>query len=199
MVAHNHGMETWIGDRPPKKLSNEHFSTKKYDHTTTSVFESCNNVLKGCKGMTNNTLVEYTRQRMTTWYNNRHRAIEEWNSFLTPYTQVLVTKMKKGSRNFLSPWLTLMCFSWILLNIRMWLTWRRGSPCFHAMTPIDYRKLDIHTYIEHQYEEVMYSLTYRELIRPTLDRMQCPMASNLVPHVLLLLNRRGVGRPRKRH
>lgn len=62
MVAHNHGMETWIGDRPPKKLSNEHFPTKKYDHTTTSVSESCNNVLKGCKGTTNNTLVEYTRK-----------------------------------------------------------------------------------------------------------------------------------------
>lgn len=46
-----------------------------------------------------------------------------------------------------------------------------GPPFSHAMAAIEYRKLDMHNYIEDMYESTTYRPTYRDRVMPSLDRM----------------------------
>lgn len=56
MKEHKLEMEAWLTERSVVHWPNVHFPR----HTTTSVSESCNNVLKGARSISITTLVEYT-------------------------------------------------------------------------------------------------------------------------------------------
>lgn len=56
---HKPEMEVWLAKSQAIHWSNAHFFECKYGHTTTSVLESCNNVLKGSRSILITTLVEH--------------------------------------------------------------------------------------------------------------------------------------------
>lgn len=94
MKKHKLVVEAWLNNRPPQDWSNAHFPAKCCQ-TTTCVSDSCNNVLKGKRGITITTLVKHRIQRMASWINNRRNITNIWHSHLTSYAIAYLTKIKK--------------------------------------------------------------------------------------------------------
>lgn len=73
----------------------ERQTPQNWSNATTSVFESCNNVLMGVRGMTIATLVEHTQQRMPLRFSSQRNIVDKWHCSLIPYVVAFLIKMKK--------------------------------------------------------------------------------------------------------
>ncbi|XP_077222067.1 uncharacterized protein LOC143855899 [Tasmannia lanceolata] len=198
----------WIEEVSKKNWASVYFPGSRYNVLTTNVAECFNAILKEARELSNISLVDHIRWKVSEFFQSRQKLGHSWNTRLTGKAEEWFASACDSACRY-----TPYACSWTEFEVKSLTNADRvdlekktctcgrfqtmGMPCGHAIAAMGMNHLDPYIYNQEWFFANTYRNTYDGVVHPTLDRSQWPDPPNRLTLVLPPLVRRQPGRPRK--
>ncbi|XP_058738722.1 uncharacterized protein LOC131610714 [Vicia villosa] len=183
MIEISQDVITWFQHFPPYLWAVAYFDGVRYGHFTLGITELLYNWAQECHELPIVQMMEYIRQQMTSWFNDRRDVGMEWTSILVPSAEKRISEAIADAHCYQVLRANEVEFEIVstertnIVDIRSrecscrrWQLY--GLPCAHAAAALISCGHNAHMFAEPCFTVQSYRMAYSQVINPIPDKSQ---------------------------